>query len=96
MAQAEGKSGAPRKTTTYKKFDGMDSQDGRYGVEENEFFFLENIMRVADGKLHSVPGPTAAVATFPTSEGADALLLETGLPNFLLLESGVNDKLQLE
>ena len=93
MAEAQG---PPRKTTTYNEFDGMNSQDGRYGVEKNEFFYLENIMRIADGKLRSVPGPTAIVASFPTGEGDDGLLLETGLPDFLLLESGTNDKLLLE
>lgn len=93
MAEFEG---PPRKTTTYKQFSGMNSQDQRYGVELDEFFLLENIMRVADGKLHSVFGPSAIKATFPTGEGADALLLETGLPDFLLLESGENDKLLLE
>lgn len=61
----------------------MNSQDGRYGCEDEDFFFLENIMRVADGKLHSVPGPTAALVTFPRG---DFLLLETG--DYLLLEDG--------
>ena len=87
MAESKG---PPRKTTTYKEFAGMNSQDGRYGVEKDEFFFLENVMRVADGKLRSVPGPSAIVATFPTAGGD--LLLETGDP--LLLETG--DDLLLE
>ena len=81
MAQADD-TGAPRKTKTYKTFSGMNSQDGRYGCEDEDFFFLENIMRVADGKLHSVAGPSAALATFPQN----ALLLETG--GWFLLETG--------
>lgn len=88
MAQANDTS-APRKTKTYKSFSGMNSQDGRYGCEDDDFFFLENIMRVADGKLHSVAGPSAAVATFPQNglllESGDWLLLQTG--GRLLLES---------
>lgn len=66
MAEAPDKpEQAPRKTTTYKQFEGMNSQDERYGCEHTEFFFLENIMRVGDGKLRSVPGPSAIRATFP-------------------------------
>lgn len=64
MAEA----GPPRKTTPYKDFSGMNSQDGRYGVENNELFFLENIMRVADGKLRSVPGPTTPQGIFPPGD----------------------------
>jgi hypothetical protein len=67
MAEADD-AGAPRKTTTYKQFDGMNSQDGRYGVEQNELFYMENIMRVADGKLRSVPGPAAATGVFPPGD----------------------------
>lgn len=86
MAQADDTS-APRKTKTYKSFSGMNSQDGRYGCEDDDFFFLENIMRVADGKLHSVPGPTAALVTFPVTPVLTGfLLLETG--DFILLETG--------
>jgi hypothetical protein len=62
MAQQEE---APRKTTTLKEFSGMNTQDLRFGVEDNEFAWLENIMRVGDGKLHSVPGPTAELARYP-------------------------------
>jgi hypothetical protein len=66
MAQAPDKpEGAPRKTTTYKEFEGMNSQDARYGCEKSELFFMENVMRVGDGKLKSVPGPSAILATFP-------------------------------
>ena len=66
MAQPEG---PPRKTDTYKSFSGMNSQDGRYGVEKDEFFFLENIMRVSDSKLRSVPGPTTVPqAVFPPGD----------------------------
>ena len=84
--------GAPRKTKTYKCFSGMNAQDGRYGCEDVVFCFLENIMRVADGKLHSVPGPTAALVTFPITPAVTGfLLLETG--DFLLLETG--DKMLL-
>lgn len=87
MAQANDTS-APRKTKTYKSFSGMNSQDGRYGCEDDDFFFLENIMRVADGKLHSVPGPTAALVTFPIIPPVVSgfLLLESG--DFVLLEDG--------
>ena len=90
MAQKDG--GESRKTTTYKEFNGMNSQDARYGVEGNEFFFLENIMRVADGRLHSVSGPSTILAVFPVTTTGDFLLLETS--DFLLLET--SDKLQLE
>ena len=90
MAQQDG--GESRKTTTYKEFNGMNSQDARYGVERNEFFFLENIMRVADGKLHSVSGPSTILATYPVVTTGNFLLLETG--DFLLLETGF--KLELE
>lgn len=93
MAEFEG---PPRKTTTYKQFSGMNSQDQRYGVELDEFFLLENIMRVADGKLHSVFGPSAIKATFPNSGDLGGLLLEIGLPNFVLLETGGDDTLLLE
>ena len=65
---------APRKTTTYKQFDGMNSQDERFGCEDNEFFWLENIMRVGDGKLKSVPGPGPVVAFFV---GEGFLLMDT-------------------
>jgi hypothetical protein len=83
MAQQDD--GATRKSTTYKEFNGMNSQDARYGVGNDEFFYLENIMRVADGRLHSVPGPnTVATFTFPTN----FLLLETSDADFLLLETG--------
>ena len=58
MAQKE-QEGPPRKTTTYKQFEGMNSQDNRYGCEDGDFFWLENIMRVGDGKLKSIPGPAA-------------------------------------
>lgn len=64
MAEA----GPPRKTGNFKEFSGMNSQDGRYGVEDNEFFYLENIMRVADGKLRSVPGPSVPQGTFPPGD----------------------------
>ncbi len=61
MAQAP----STRKTTTYKTFSTMDSQNERFGVEKDEFFFLENIMRVSEGRLRSVMGPSAVVADFP-------------------------------
>ena len=76
---------APKKTTTYKEFDGMNSQDARYGVEPNEFFYLENIMRISEGKLHSVPGPSAVLASFGDT---DFLLLESALDYFLLEDGG--------
>lgn len=67
MAQAPGGEGegAPRKTNNYNKFEGMNSQDGRYGVADNEMFLLENIMRVSPRKLHSVPGPGPIIGQFP-------------------------------
>ena len=52
---------APRKTTTYKQFSGMNSQDERYGCEDTEFFWLENMMVIGDGKLKSIPGPGTAM-----------------------------------
>lgn len=48
---------APRKTTTYNKFEGMESQNERYNVKQNEMFWIENIMRTGPRKLSSVPGP---------------------------------------
>lgn len=82
MAEDEAK----RKTTTYKQFDGMNSQDERYGCERTELFLLENIMRVGDGKLASVPGPTGTpVEVFPVPALFHFLLLET-TPGYLLLE----------
>lgn len=65
----------------------MNTQDGRYGVEDNEFFYLENIMLVAEGKLRSIPGPSAALISFPLpTPPFDFLLLETG--DHILLEDG--------
>lgn len=88
MAQApkDQQEQAPRKTTTYKQFDGMNSQDERYGAEKTEFFFLENIMRVGDGKLRSVSGPTAALASFPVAGAFGFLLLQSG--GYLRLQTG--------
>lgn len=59
MAQAPDKEegAAPRKTTTYNKFEGMESQNERYNVKQNEMFWIENIMRTGPRKLSSVPGP---------------------------------------
>lgn len=54
MAEAPG---PPRKSTTYQRQEGMNSQRERFGVKPNEMFWLENVMRVAPKKLHSVPGP---------------------------------------
>ena len=72
---------APRKTTTYNRFEGMNSQDDRYGCRDEEFFWLENIMWVGEDKLHSVMGPGPVIVTLPIA----FLLLETGAP--LLLET---------
>ena len=58
---------APRKTTTYNRFSTMASQNERYNTKEDEFFWLENIMRTAPHKLHSVPGPRT-VASFPIAQ----------------------------
>lgn len=80
MAEAEQ---SPKKTTTYREFGGMNTQDSRYGVEPNELAYLENIMSIAEGKLHSIPGPSTILATFGQEE---FLLLEDGA--FLLLEEG--------
>lgn len=80
--------GPPRKTTTYKQFDGMNSQDERYGAEKNELFWMENMMRVGDGKIRSIPGPSAAaLQIFPVEDLLHFLLLEdaTG-PGYLILE----------
>ena len=79
---------APRKTRTMNRFSGMNTQDERYGCQDDEFFWMENLMRVGDGKLHTVPGPSAVLVTFPI----DFLLLETG--DFLLLETG--DPMELD
>ncbi len=65
MAEGGEDEQSPKKTTTYNRFEGMNSQKSRYGVPDNEMFWLENIMRVAPKKLHSVPGPTGNLATFP-------------------------------
>lgn len=57
---------APRKTTTYNKFEGMASQNERYNVKQNEMFWIENIMRTGPRKLSSIPGPgTATASHFP-------------------------------
>lgn len=63
MAQAPP-SGPPRKTTTLKQFSTMASQNERFNTKPDEFFWLENIMRVAPHKLHSVPGPRS-IQTYP-------------------------------
>ena len=86
MAQAPDPQ-APRKTTTYKQFSGMNSQDGRYGVEQDELFYMENIMRVADGKLHSVGGPKAVDAQFPPG-GTDVFILGTPFGDILSSPAG--------
>lgn len=62
MAEAED---SPRKTTTYKRFANMNSQNDRYGVGQDEFFWLENVMVVGSAKMQSVPGPSAVLATLP-------------------------------
>jgi hypothetical protein len=85
---AEADEGAPRKTTTYKQFDGMNSQDGRYGVEPNEFFYLENIMRVADGKLHSVSGPSSAQGVYPPGDESFEVLSSPFLDVILTSPAG--------
>src|SRR5690348_14203536 len=83
---AEAPQGPPRKTTTYNRFSTMASQNERYNTKEDEFFLLENIMRVAPHKLHSVPGPVLR-DTFPkpnppicndaTRRGQQSLSIET-------------------
>jgi len=62
---AEAQEGPPRKTTTYKKFSTMASQNERYNVKDDEFFWLENIMRTGPRVLKSVPGPGPFLANFP-------------------------------
>lgn len=84
MAEAPGgeDESSPRKTTTYNRFEGMNSQKSRYGVPDNEMFWLENIMRVAPKKLHSVPGPTGNLATFPIiTPGCPETTVPTGTQN---------------
>lgn len=45
-------------------FSGMNQQDARYAIADQEFFWLENIMREGAGTLRSVPGKkTAALYT---------------------------------
>ena len=83
MAEQQG---APRKSTTYKDFQGMNSQDERYGCEDSEFFWLENVMRVGDGKLRSIPGPSAVLFNINTSR----LLLDTKA-GFVRLDSNLGD-----
>ena len=80
MAEAPG---ASRKTTTYKDFEGMASENERYNVKPNEMFFLENIMRIAPHKLHSVPGPgfpfhfpAATICTDSTERGQQSLTID--------------------
>ncbi len=57
--------GAPRKTSNYKRFSGMASQNERYNVKDDEMFWLENIMRVGPRKLRSVPGPGKPIKIAP-------------------------------
>jgi hypothetical protein len=78
MAEGGEDEQSPKKTTTYQRFEGMNSQKSRYGVPDNEMFWLENIMRVAPKKLHSVPGPTAKLATYPIFSGCPSTTLPTG------------------
>ena len=80
MAESES---APRKTTTYRDFEGMASQNERYNVKPNEMFFLENIMRIAPHKLHSVRGPgfpfhfpAATICTDSTERGQQSLTID--------------------
>ena len=92
---AQGDEGAPRKSKTYRDFSGMNSQNERYKIGDDEFFWMENIMRVGPRKLHSVPGPTPPLSFFPvelgcppdTFPGSQTLTLvdcfrqSTGIPN---------------
>lgn len=83
MAEPEG---PPRTSKNVNDFVGMNSQDGRWGNEDAEFFWLENVMRVGPGKLKSVPGPSGIVASYPQDIGDGFLLLEDLA--FILLEHG--------
>lgn len=80
---AEAPEGPPRKTTTYNRFSTMASQNERYNTKDDEFFWLENIMRVAPHKLHSVPGPGRAtrfpltsICSDSTERGQQSLSIE--------------------
>jgi hypothetical protein len=101
MAKADEEEFAPRKTTTYNKFEGMASQNERYNVKQQELFWLENIMRTAPHKLSSVPGPTLK-AHFPgwlpppwhiippgSCPTCPCLTTDQGDPNILIAHSAI-------
>jgi hypothetical protein len=84
MAQKQDDEQAPRKTTTYNKFEGMASQNERYNVKQEEMFWIENIMRTGPRKLSSVPGPgfrsffpSAIPCTDSTQRGQQSLTVIT-------------------
>ena len=84
----------PRQTRTRTNFaGGMNTQDGRYGVDDNEFFLLENIMLGADRKLKSVPGPSPSLFFFPVPHAGDFLILnDTG---DFVLQNDTGDRIKL-
>lgn len=88
---AEAPEGPPRKTTTYNRFSTMASQNERYNTKDDEFFWLENIMRVAPHKLHSVPGPgpstrfpLTSICSDSTERGQQSLTIEMAFNQVLL------------
>ena len=66
-AKAAEKLGLPDGFKTFSPFPfgGMDQQASRVAIKENEFYYLENYIRIGDGKLRTVWGPGAALYTAP-------------------------------
>ena len=84
---ADNDASAPRKTSTYKQFTALNTQDERFGNEDTELFWLENLMIVGDGKLRSIAGPSSTV--IPISE-TGFLLLDTKT-GFVRLDDNTGD-----
>jgi hypothetical protein len=63
-----------RQSRTLRKFGGMNAENVRYGVGDDEMFWLENVMPTAEGRLRTLGGPSDSLAYIPRS----FLLLQTG------------------
>jgi hypothetical protein len=63
-------------------FAGMNYNDAKYAVQDQEFVWMENIMRESSGFLHSIPGPNAT--PLYTATGGRTIL------NFFFFDLGLN------